>query len=165
MNQHLSPSRFSLCIQLHRQYCRLLWTPSEIPLQCLKKGKFVDDVIVFFFFFFFKIDPIWIIITQKNIQVQSFFCLKKDIIKHYPFETIAWWIAGEIKWTFSLTGSGWKHPISYKKETKWKIMYKWMRGNCCSVIGLFGLFLKGTEALQKPPALCFAVLYIIGNGI
>ena len=28
-----------------------------------------------------------------------------------------------------------------------------MRGNCCSVIGLFGLFLKGKEALQKPPVL------------
>ena len=40
-----------------------------------------------------------------------------------------------------------------------------MRQNSCSVIGLFGLFLKGTEALQKPLALCFAVLYIIGNGI
>lgn len=40
-----------------------------------------------------------------------------------------------------------------------------MRGNCCFVIGLFGLFLKGTEALQKPPALCFAILYIIGNAV
>ena len=79
------------------------------------------------------------------------FCLKKDI-KHYPFETTAWWTAGEIMWTFSLAGSGWKHPISCKKETKRKKMYKWMRGNCCFVIGLFGLFLKGTKALQKPPA-------------
>ena len=58
----------------------------------------------------------------------------------------------KLKWTFSLAGSGWKHPISCKKETKRKKMYKWMRGNCCLVIGFFGPFLKGTEPLQKPPA-------------
>lgn len=47
-------------------------------------------------------------------------------MKHNPFETITWWTAGEIKWTFSLAGSGWKHPISFKKrKEKEKCISEW----------------------------------------